>query len=162
MIDIAAIAVELLDAYDHGKLIPSIAERDPGFDWSAAYVVAAEIARLRRARGEHCVGRKIGFTNRNIWPEYGATAPIWAHVYDSTLVYAKKENGGTEPASPATGSDSPPPRGAAGRGCQRTRHCRVRRMRSSGPDEHNQPVLECFREGRVMIAGPPESGKKPA
>jgi 2-keto-4-pentenoate hydratase len=24
-----------------------------------------------------------------IWAEYGVTAPIWAHVYDSTLIYAK-------------------------------------------------------------------------
>jgi 2-keto-4-pentenoate hydratase len=89
MIDIAAIAVELLDAYDHGKPTPSIAERDPGFDWNAAYDAAAEIVTLRRARGERCVGRKIGFTNRNIWPEYGATSPIWAHVYDNTLIHAK-------------------------------------------------------------------------
>ena len=79
----------MLDAYDHGRLIPAIAERDPGFDWAAAYDVAAEIVKLRRARGERCVGRKIGFTNRNIWAEYGATSPIWAHVYDSTLIYAK-------------------------------------------------------------------------
>ena len=89
MSDIQLIARELLDAHDHGKLIPSITERNPGFDWSAAYDVAAEIVKLRRARGERCVGRKIGFTNRNIWAEYGATAPIWAHVYDSTLNYAK-------------------------------------------------------------------------
>jgi 2-keto-4-pentenoate hydratase len=84
-----SIARELLDAYDHGRLIPAIAERDPGFDWAAAYDVAAEIVKLRRARGERCVGRKVGFTNRNIWAEYGATSPIWAHVYDSTLIYAK-------------------------------------------------------------------------
>ncbi len=89
MPDIQLIARELLDAYDHGKPIPSISEGNPGFDWSAAYDVAAEIVKLRRARGEHCSGRKIGFTNRNIWPEYGATSPIWAHVYDSTLIYAR-------------------------------------------------------------------------
>lgn len=84
-----SIARELLDALDQGKLIPSIVERNPGFDWNAAYDVAAELVRLRRARGERCVGRKIGFTNRNIWPEYGATSPIWAHVYDRTLIHAK-------------------------------------------------------------------------
>jgi 2-oxo-3-hexenedioate decarboxylase len=83
-----SIARELLDAYDRGKPISSISERNPGFDWSAAYDVAVEIVKLRRARGERCAGRKIGFTNRNIWPEYGATSPIWAHVYDSTLIYA--------------------------------------------------------------------------
>jgi 2-keto-4-pentenoate hydratase len=35
------------------------------------------------------VGRKIGFTNRNIWAQYGATSPIWAHVYDGTLIHAR-------------------------------------------------------------------------
>lgn len=34
------------------------------------------------------LGRKIGFTNRNIWPEYGVSTPIWAHVYDRTVVHA--------------------------------------------------------------------------
>jgi len=81
----AQIARELLDALDNGATIPSIAERNPGFDWDEGYQVSAEILRLRRARGEKTVGRKIGFTNRNIWAEYGATAPIWSHVYDKTL-----------------------------------------------------------------------------
>jgi len=79
---------ELIDALDQGKVIPSIIERNPHFDWDAAYRVAAEIVRLRRARGEKTVGRKIGFTNRKIWAEYGATAPIWAHVYDRTVQFA--------------------------------------------------------------------------
>ncbi len=83
-----SIARELLDAYDQGKLIATPCARNPDFDCNAAYDVAAEIVRLRRARGENPVGRKIGFTNRNIWPEYGATSPIWAHVYDTTLTHA--------------------------------------------------------------------------
>lgn len=82
------IAAELLDALEHGRVIPSVVERNPGFGWDEGYDVAAEIVKLRRARGEKTVGRKIGFTNRNIWTEYGATAPIWAHVYDRTLIYA--------------------------------------------------------------------------
>jgi 2-oxo-3-hexenedioate decarboxylase len=86
--DTKQIARELLDALDTGSTIPSVVERHPGFDWDAGYAVAAEIVRLRRARGEKTVGRKIGFTNRNIWAEYGATAPIWAHVYDRTLQLA--------------------------------------------------------------------------
>jgi 2-oxo-3-hexenedioate decarboxylase len=81
-------ARELLDALDCGATIPSIVARDPGFGWDEGYRVAAELLRLRRARGERTVGRKIGFTNRNIWAEYGATAPIWAHVYDRTLIHA--------------------------------------------------------------------------
>ena len=84
----AQIAEELLDALDRGGTIPSIVARDPGFGWDRGYQVAAELVKLRRARGERTVGRKIGFTNRNIWAEYGATAPIWAHVYDRSLVHA--------------------------------------------------------------------------
>ena len=84
------VVAELIEALDQGKVIPSIIERNPHFDWDAAYRVAAEIVKLRRARGEKTVGRKIGFTNRNIWAEYGATAPIWAHVYDRTVQFAAR------------------------------------------------------------------------
>lgn len=83
-----SIAREMLEALDHGATIRSIVERNRGFGWEEGYAVAAEIVKLRRARGEQTVGRKVGFTNRNIWSEYGATAPIWGPVYDSTLVYA--------------------------------------------------------------------------
>ncbi len=88
--NIRNIARELLDALDRGGTILSIVERNPGFDWEQGYAVAAEILKLRRARGEQTLGRKIGFTNRNIWAEYGATAPIWAHVYDRTVVVAER------------------------------------------------------------------------
>ena len=82
------LATELLHAWDHGELAPSISARYPTFNWDQAYDVSAELIKLRRARGEKTVGRKIGFTNRNIWPQYGATSPIWHPVYDRTLVHA--------------------------------------------------------------------------
>ena len=83
------LAQELLAAWDAGHIIPLIAARHAPFGWNDAYAVSAEIIRLRRARGEKTIGRKIGFTNRNIWPQYGATSPIWHPVYDCTVVYAK-------------------------------------------------------------------------
>lgn len=79
---------ELIEALDQGKVIPSVVQRNPRFDLEAAYRVAAEIVKVRRARGEKTIGRKVGFTNRNIWAEYGATAPIWSHVYDRTVHFA--------------------------------------------------------------------------
>ncbi len=82
------VVAELIDALDQGKVIPSVIERNPQFDWDVAYRVAAAIVKVRRMRGEKTVGRKIGFTNRNIWAEYGATAPIWAHIYDRTVQFA--------------------------------------------------------------------------
>jgi 2-oxo-3-hexenedioate decarboxylase len=90
-LDTRSLAIELLDTLDHGQTIVSVVERHPGFDWEHGYEVAADILELRRARGERPVGRKIGFTNRNIWPEYGATSPIWAHVYDRTLILAERD-----------------------------------------------------------------------
>jgi len=92
--NIQSIARELLDALDRGGTISSVVERNAGFGWDDGYAVAAEILKLRRARGEKTVGRKIGFTNRNIWADYGATAPIWAHVYDRTLVVAQRGRAG--------------------------------------------------------------------
>jgi 2-oxo-3-hexenedioate decarboxylase len=88
-VDIAALSHELLDAWDHGRTVATIVERHPGFGADEAQRVAEEIVRLRRARGERTVGRKIGFTHRGIWPQYGATAPIWAYVYDRTLIRAE-------------------------------------------------------------------------
>jgi 2-keto-4-pentenoate hydratase len=34
------------------------------------------------------LGRKIGFTNRTLWPRYGVYEPIWGTVYDRTLIEA--------------------------------------------------------------------------
>ena len=65
---------------------PSV--RLPAFDLSAAYGIAGEIVRIRRARGERTVGRKIGFTNRAIWTQYGLDTPIWAHMYEGTVRFA--------------------------------------------------------------------------
>jgi 2-oxo-3-hexenedioate decarboxylase len=87
------IATELLAALDGRRMVTRITDRDPDFDTAAAYGVSAEILRRRRARGETPIGRKIGFTNRGIWSEYGVSAPMWAHVYDSTVTYLDEPAG---------------------------------------------------------------------
>ena len=84
-VDPAAIAAEVLAALDGKRQIPTLADPLPGFDIAAAYRVTAELRRLRMARGEKPVGRKIGFTNRGIWDEYGVFQPIWGDVYDTGL-----------------------------------------------------------------------------
>jgi hypothetical protein len=43
---------------------------------------------LSPGAGARPVGRKIGFTNRAIWPKYGVHQPIWGTVYDETLSFA--------------------------------------------------------------------------
>src|SRR5215470_8109248 len=81
-------ANELLDAAAHARSIPTFSSREAGFDMAHAYAVAAQVHRARVARGEQPIGRKIGFTNRGIWAEYGVDQPIWGYVYDTTVSYA--------------------------------------------------------------------------
>ena len=100
---ITAFARELQDARDHARLISSFAARDPEFDLDAAYLVAAQLMQLRRSRGSRPVGRKIGFTNRSIWALYGVDAPMWAHVYDDTVIHARSGKA----TIPLTGMVSP-------------------------------------------------------
>lgn len=88
-----AIATELLDALDGTTLIEPITARLPNFSVDDAYQVGALIAFLRRARGERPIGRKLGFTNRTIWPQYGVDAPIWAPVYGRTVTYLVATSG---------------------------------------------------------------------
>lgn len=62
-----------------------------------AYEVSRRILDIRIAQGEVPIGRKIGFTNRTIWPKYGVVesirAPIWGWMFDSTVRYARDNHG---------------------------------------------------------------------
>jgi 2-keto-4-pentenoate hydratase len=78
----------VLDAFASGELIGLLSAEDPTLDEVGAYRIAREVHERRMRRGEHPVGRKIGFTNRTIWPRYGVWAPIWGFMYDSTVQYA--------------------------------------------------------------------------
>jgi 2-oxo-3-hexenedioate decarboxylase len=81
--DIAAI---LRSAQDTCRQIEPITSRHSDFDGASAYAVAELIHQARIDAGATPVGRKIGFTNYTIWPEYGVDAPMWAYVYDTTVV----------------------------------------------------------------------------
>lgn len=82
--DAAAIARTVLAAIDGGGQIEPFTAKDAAFSETDAYAVAGKLCELRVARGEKPIGRKIGFTNRNIWNEYGVFQPIWGDVYDTT------------------------------------------------------------------------------
>jgi len=51
-----------------------------------SYAVARALHQTRVREGWRPIGRKIGFTNRSIWPRYGVYEPIWGTVYDRTLI----------------------------------------------------------------------------
>ena len=79
------VAREIFDVLDTGGQIAPFTPRLGSFTNEDAYAVTARVRELREARGERPVGRKIGFTNRTIWSEYGVFAPIWGYVYDRTV-----------------------------------------------------------------------------
>jgi 2-oxo-3-hexenedioate decarboxylase len=84
--DAAAIAQTVLEAIDGGGQIEPFTANGVAFSEADAYAVTAKLRALRIARGEKPLGRKIGFTNRNIWAEYGVFQPIWGDVYDTTVL----------------------------------------------------------------------------
>jgi 2-keto-4-pentenoate hydratase len=67
-----------------GQVLP-FSTRYPGFSMGDAYRVAAVTNNMRVAQHYNPLGRKIGFTNRRLWDEYGVYAPIWGYVYDRTM-----------------------------------------------------------------------------
>lgn len=79
------LARAILAASAERRHLAPLSGRPAGLDLALAYRVTAALRRLRRARGERPIGRKIGFTNRTIWAEYGVYAPIWGDMYDTTL-----------------------------------------------------------------------------
>jgi 2-oxo-3-hexenedioate decarboxylase len=88
-VDVAALARELMEAYEHKRVVPiPPSTRDPAFDLPAAYAVEAELTRLRRAGGRTTVGRKVGYANKAVWRALKLETLVWAHMYDDTIVYA--------------------------------------------------------------------------
>lgn len=78
----------LLAAADGGPQLAPITGTDPHFGVERAYETLALLHARRMAQGWRPVGRKIGFTNRTIWPRYGVYRPMWSHVWDRTVVHA--------------------------------------------------------------------------
>jgi len=86
--DLDSLADELLDLHETGRLVAPFSERYSGLTADSGYRAAARLHASRLGRGWKPLGRKIGFTNRTIWPRYGVYEPMWGTVYDQTVVFA--------------------------------------------------------------------------
>lgn len=82
---VESIAAAVLDALDHRRQRAPFTTEFPEFSIGDAYAAADRLRRQRIARGSRPVGRKIGFTNRNIWDEYGVREPIRGDMFDDTV-----------------------------------------------------------------------------
>lgn len=82
--EIETLASEIFGLLGTGRQVPPVSSRMT-LSLDDAYRVSAALRRMRETAGQTVLGRKIGFTNRTIWPEYKVYAPIWGYIYDSTV-----------------------------------------------------------------------------
>ena len=80
-----AIAAEAFAALVNAPQIPPFSSRPQGLSVDDAYRVTPLVRQMYEASGAKPLGRKIGFTNRTIWAQYGVYAPIWGYVFDRTV-----------------------------------------------------------------------------
>ncbi len=85
----AMLADDLIEVHEKPRQLPPFSERYPALTPGQGYEAALALHRHRLGLGWTPVGRKIGFTNRTIWPRYGVYEPIWGTVYDRTMVLAQ-------------------------------------------------------------------------
>jgi 2-oxo-3-hexenedioate decarboxylase len=83
--DLSAIADEVLASLSGHCQIPTFSSRDGGLTLDQAYQVTGLVRAAFETRGEKIVGRKIGFTNREMWKVYGVQSPIWGYVTDRSI-----------------------------------------------------------------------------
>lgn len=84
-LELQKIARQMRAAQDETRQIEPFTSRIEGFDLPSAYAVAGLNHEALIAEGHVPVGRKIGFTNPDMWSIYGVREPIWAYVYDTTV-----------------------------------------------------------------------------
>lgn len=84
--NLRAIADEIIDARNRRRQIAPVSGRVVQFDMARAYEVAGLIRNARVRGGETPVGRKIGFSNRALWPVFQVEESIWGYVYDRTVI----------------------------------------------------------------------------
>jgi 2-oxo-3-hexenedioate decarboxylase len=83
-LDVKAVADEVGAALAGHCQIPVFSSRPGGLTLAQAYRVTALLRAAFEARGEKITGRKIGFTNREMWTVYGVQSPIWGHITNRT------------------------------------------------------------------------------
>jgi 2-keto-4-pentenoate hydratase len=83
-LDLNAIAVDVVSSLASHRQIPAFSRLHGGLSVTDAYRVTPLLRAAFEARGERVIGRKIGFTNHQMWAAHGVEAPIWGYCADRT------------------------------------------------------------------------------
>jgi 2-oxo-3-hexenedioate decarboxylase len=78
--NIEAVANEVLASLASHSQIQTFSSRPDGMTLAQAYRVTPLLRAAFEARGERITGRKIGFTNRQMWATYGVDSPVWGYA----------------------------------------------------------------------------------
>lgn len=81
---IEAIANEVIASLSTHSQIPTFSSRPEGFTLAQAYRVTPLLRAAFETRGERITGRKIGFTNREMWEAFGVASPVWGYTTSRT------------------------------------------------------------------------------
>jgi 2-keto-4-pentenoate hydratase len=88
------LALAVQHAQDNAKRLGLISAQHAAFSVADAYAVAQQLRQFRQSGGAVTVGRKIGFTNPQLWQQYGVAAPIWGDMFTHTVwPLARWQNG---------------------------------------------------------------------
>jgi len=82
--EIEAVAKEVIAALANHSQIPTFSSRPAGLTLAQAYRVTPLLRAAFESRGERMTGRKIGFTNRQMWETYGVKSPVWGYATSRT------------------------------------------------------------------------------
>ena len=82
--EIDLIADEVITSLSNHSQIPPFSSRPGSLPLAQAYRVTPLLRAAFEARSERVTGRKIGFTNRQMWEVYGVEAPIWGYTTSRT------------------------------------------------------------------------------
>src|ERR1700688_4947032 len=91
-LDLKTVAEGVVESLVGHRQISTFTSRPGGLTLAQAYRVAPLLRAAFETRGEKITGRKIGFTNREMWKVYGVQAPIWGYATNRTtheLAYTK-------------------------------------------------------------------------
>jgi len=83
-LDLKAVADEVIASLAGHRQIPTFSSRPDGLTLAQAYQVTPLLRAAFEARGEKITGRKIGFTNREMWKLFGVQSPIWGYATNRT------------------------------------------------------------------------------
>ena len=83
-VNVKSIADDVVAALADRRQIPTFSSRPGGLTLAQAYRVPPLLRGRFESRGERIAGRKIGFTNREMWKVYGVQSPIWGYATNRT------------------------------------------------------------------------------